>query len=108
MPGIMISDGEKRILPRKFAFHWGGGQIIEEVFVKCTLKSGGITESWEPTIQALQYDDKSIVLRFCVYNGKRLTRMPPLMDQQILRELAKRAEKAKLLRELLSTFNFNR
>jgi hypothetical protein len=105
MPRLIIEDGDNRIVPRKFQFQWGKGYIIEEVFVKCILDTGRRKEMWEPTIQLLRYEDGSTTLRFCVYSGKKLRRMPPLMDRQILVELGKRIENTKLIRELLSNLN---
>ena len=45
--------------PRPFSFPWGGGQIVEEVFVE--------SEHHVPTIQLLEYEDGSLSVRFCSY-----------------------------------------
>jgi hypothetical protein len=39
---------KEREVPRPFAFHWGGGQIVEE--------ASFVGEHTEPAIQLLEYD----------------------------------------------------
>jgi hypothetical protein len=104
MPDIEISDAKRRALPRKFSFRWGSGFIVEEVSVRCSIKDNGREHSWEPTIQLLQYDDDSIDVRFCVYSNGKFTRMPPIMDEKAIKELAKRISGTVLLKKLLSNF----
>lgn len=64
-----------REVPRPFAFHWGGGQIVEEASY-----DGRYTE---PAIQLLEYEGHpgSYGIRFCYYslNG-RFQRSPMMID----------------------------
>jgi hypothetical protein len=62
-------------VPRSFAFHWGGGQIIEEASYR-----GRYTE---PTIQLLEYEGHpgSYGIRFCYYSLEgRFQRSPMMID----------------------------
>jgi hypothetical protein len=64
-----------REVPRSFAFHWGGGQIIEEASYR-----GRYTE---PTIQLLEYEGHpgSYGIRFCYYSLEgRFQRSPMMID----------------------------
>ena len=62
-----------RKLPRPFSFPWGGGQIVEEVFVE--------SEHHVPTIQLLEYEDGSLSVRFCSYtHSGRFQRNPVMMS----------------------------
>ena len=101
MPKIEIGEPERRRLPRRFSFHWGGGYIVEEASVKCTIRANGHVHSWEPTIQLLQYDDESEEVRFCVYSGRKFTRMPPIMDEETMKALSKRLEKTLMLKKAI-------
>lgn len=64
-----------RQVPRPFAFHWGGGQIIEE--------AAHVGRYTEPAIQLLEYDGHpgSYGIRFCYYNlNGRFQRSPMMID----------------------------
>jgi hypothetical protein len=64
-----------RAVPRPFAFHWGGGNIIEEASFR-----GQYTE---PSIQLLEYEDApgSYGVRSCYYNlDGRFQRSPMMID----------------------------
>ena len=64
-----------REVPRPFAFHWGGGQIIEE--------AAYVGEHTEPAIQLLEYEGHpgSYGIRFCYYNlDGRFQRSPMMID----------------------------
>ena len=64
-----------REVPRPFAFHWGGGNIIEEASFR--------GEHTEPSIQLLEYEDHpgSYGIRFCHYNHDgRFQRSPMMID----------------------------
>jgi hypothetical protein len=64
-----------RAVPRPFAFHWGGGNIIEEASFR-----GQYTE---PAIQLLEYEDApgSYGVRFCYYSlDGRFQRSPMMID----------------------------
>lgn len=64
-----------REVPRPFAFHWGGGNIIEEVSFR--------GEHTEPSIQLLEYDEHpgSYGVRFCYYSlDGRFQRSPMMID----------------------------
>jgi hypothetical protein len=101
MPQIEIGEPERRRLPRRFSFHWGEGYIVEEASVKCTIHADGKVHSWEPTIQLLQYDDETTEVRFCVYIGKKFTRMPPIMDSQAMEALSKKLKSTVLLKKAM-------
>jgi hypothetical protein len=66
-----------RDVPRPFAFHWGGGQIIEE--------ASYIGKHTEPAIQLLEYEGHagSYGIRFCYYNlNGRFQRSPMMIDSE--------------------------
>jgi hypothetical protein len=66
---------QRREVPRPFAFHWGGGQIVEE--------AAYIGRHTEPTIQLLEYEGHpgSHGIRFCYYNlDGRFQRSPMMID----------------------------
>jgi hypothetical protein len=66
-----------REVPRPFAFHWGGGQIIEEA-----AYTGRHTE---PAIQLLEYEGHkgSYGIRFCYYSlDGRFQRSPMMIDSE--------------------------
>jgi hypothetical protein len=66
-----------RQVPRPFAFHWGGGEIIEEASF-----AGKYTE---PSIQLLEYEGHPGVygIRFCYYSlDGRFQRSPMMIDSQ--------------------------
>ncbi len=94
-----ISTATKRKIPRPFAFHWGGGQIVEEV----SIKTGPEGESEEPTIQLLEYKDGSEQLRFCVYHKTRFSRIPLLLSREEIKALSKEVKGNSRIRELLQT-----
>lgn len=94
-----VSRASPRKLPREFNFHWGSGQVVEEASVRCNF---GKHRGWEPTIQLLRYDeDGSEMLRFCVFQGSRLSRMWPLMDEGVIGELSKEVGKNPGIRKML-------
>lgn len=94
-----ISVATKRRIPRPFAFHWGGGFIVEEVSVKTGLEGN----TAEPTIQLLEYKDGSQQLRFCVYHKTRFSRMPLLLSPEELKALAKEMKGNERIRKLLQS-----
>jgi hypothetical protein len=66
-----------REVPRPFAFHWGGGQIVEE--------ASYIGQHTEIAIQLLEYDGRpgSYGIRFCYYNlDGRFQRSPMMIDSE--------------------------
>jgi hypothetical protein len=92
-------------VPRPFAFHWGGGNIIEEACFR-----GKYTE---PTVQLLEYEGHagqpaSYGIRFCYYNLEgRFQRSPMMIDGdesfEGLRDALKRTPKLRaMLRQLVS------
>jgi hypothetical protein len=83
----------RRRVPRPFDLHWGKGVIAEEASV--------ITEFHEPTIQLLAFDDGSASLRFCSYHGPSFSRMPLIVGEEHLTELAKEVKRNPKLRKLL-------
>lgn len=90
-----------RDVPRPFAFHWGGGQIVEE--------ASYIGRYTEPAIQLLEYEGGGWHgIRFCYYNlDGRFQRSPMMIDSEDsfegLRAALKEAPKLReLLRKLVS------
>lgn len=61
--------------------------MVEEAAIKCSIDK----TSWEPTIQLLRYDNGNELLRICVYDKKRFTRMAPLLSKEELKALGKEA-----------------
>ena len=94
---MKVSKSSQREIPRPFKFHWGEGYVTEEVSVKCSIDEN----SWEPTIQLLEYEDGTQQLRFCVYDGRRFNRMPLIMGMQEMNALAKLVEKSRGIKNLL-------
>ena len=83
-----------RDVPRPFAFHWGGGQIVEEASF-----SGQYTE---PSIQLLAYDEGGYGIPFCYYSlDGRFQRSPMMIDSSTnlagLRDALKKTPKLRAL-----------
>ena len=88
-----------REVPRPFAFHWGGGQIVEEASF-----SGQYTE---PSIQLLEYDEGGYGIRFCYYSlDGRFQRSPMMIDSgatlEGLREAVRKTPKLRALLKKLA------
>jgi len=94
-----ISAATKRKIPRPFAFHWGGGFIVEEA----SVKTGFEGDTAEPTIQLLEYKDGSEQLRFCVYHKTRFSRMPLLLSKEEIKALSKEVKGNRRIKKLLQT-----
>lgn len=94
--------GTGRPLPRPFAFHWGGGEIVEEASYAGRYA--------EPSIQLLQYSEEpgTYGIRFCYYNlDGRFQRSPMMIDGddslQGLRAALRHAPRLRsLLRQMVS------
>ena len=70
-PGTHPKRG--RDVPRPFAFHWGGGNVVEE--------AAFTGEHTEPAIQLLEYEGGGYGVRFCCYNHDgRFQRSPMMID----------------------------
>lgn len=84
-----------RDVPRPFAFHWGGGNIVEEAAF-----SG---EHTQPAVQLLEYDGGGYGIRFCYYNHDgRFQRSPMMIDRpETLDGLRDALKKTPRLRALL-------
>ncbi len=86
-----------REVPRPFAFHWGGGEIIEEASFR--------GEHTEPSIQLLEYEghEGSYGVRFCYYSlDGRFQRSPMMIDSDTnLEGLRAALKKTPKLRALL-------
>lgn len=83
-----------RKLPRPFSFPWGGGQIVEEVFVE--------SEHHVPTIQLLEYEDGSLSVRFCSYtHSGRFQRNPVMMSADDMKGLARALKETPRLQKLV-------
>lgn len=95
---MKIGAATERRVPRSFRFPWGGGQVIEEASISCSIDG----HSWEPTIQLLRHEDGSEEVRLCVYRGKRLMRMPMIIDREQMEALARRVDKGGRLRIYLN------
>ena len=72
--------------------------MVEEASIKCSLHG----DSWEPTIQLLEYEDGTQQLRFCVYAGWRFKRIPLVLGTREIRALAKQVKQKKRVSSLLS------
>ncbi|MEM4067955.1 MAG: hypothetical protein QXV17_13965 [Candidatus Micrarchaeaceae archaeon] len=83
-----IERASKRKIPRKFQLPWGKGMITEEAAIKCSISIQGSTESWEPTVQLLEFESGEMAIRFCVYGNGRLRRMPLILDKEQATRLA--------------------
>jgi len=82
-----------RKVPRPFELHWGKGVIAEE--------ASTVTPFHEPTIQLLRFDDGSQSLRFCAYHESSFARMPLIVSEEHLRDLAKAIKRNPEIRQLL-------
>jgi hypothetical protein len=83
-----------RKLPRPFSFPWGGGEIVEEVFVE--------SEHHVPTIQLLEYEDGSLSVRFCSYSHSgRFQRNPLMMSADDMKRLARALKATPRLQKLV-------
>ena len=98
---MKVDKADIRKLPRRFEFPWGKGMITEEASIRCTLTTKGLKESWEPTIQLLEFENGDRVLRFCIYSRGRLRRMPMILDDVQARALASEIKVNKKLKTLL-------
>lgn len=87
------SFGPTRTLPRPFEMHWGAGQVVEE--------ASADTPHHEPTIQLLEFDDGSLTLRFCYYNGPRFGRGPLMIGEEFLDGLAAAVQDSPRIQALL-------
>lgn len=87
------SFGPTRTLPRPFEMHWGAGQVVEE--------ASADTPHHEPTIQLLEFDDGSLTLRFCYYNGPRFGRGPLMIGEEFLDGLAASVQDSPRIQALL-------
>lgn len=68
---------EPRTIPRPFALHWGGGQIVEEALAASPYH--------QAAIQLLRFDDGSQSLRFCYYDRKgRFQRSPLIVSEDLI------------------------
>ena len=68
---------EPRTVPRPFALHWGGGQIVEEVVATSRYH--------QAAIQLLRFDDGSQSLRFCYYDLQgRFQRSPLIVSEDLI------------------------
>jgi hypothetical protein len=84
----------QRKLPRPFSFPWGGGQIVEEVFVE--------GEHHVPTIQLLEYEDGALSVRFCSYSHSgRFQRNPLMVSADDMKGLARALREAPRLQKLV-------
>lgn len=98
-----ILPARPRDIPRPFTFEWGKGQVVEEASVKIKLGQ----HSWEPTIQLLRYEDGTENLRFCVFHGKRFSRMPLIISPDELAALMAEASKNPRIKALLNKSTAN-
>ncbi|MEM3846685.1 MAG: hypothetical protein QXV17_11155 [Candidatus Micrarchaeaceae archaeon] len=96
-----IERASKRKIPRKFQLPWGKGMITEEAAIKCSISIHGSTESWEPTIQLLEFESGEKAIRFCVYGNGRLRRMPLILDKEQAKRLALEIDKNRKLRSMI-------
>ena len=83
----------ERKVPRRFNLPWGSGNIVEEASI--------MRPHWEPVIQLLRFDNGSKALRFCVYSGKRFSRMPLIISEEDIEELKEAISKRPEIRKLI-------
>lgn len=100
---MIIQKASPRKLPRGFELPWGKGIITEEAAIKCTLSDQGLEESWEPTVQLLEFQNGERALRFCVYSSGRLRRIPLILDEEQAAELASVINLNPVLKSVLGT-----
>jgi hypothetical protein len=83
-----------RELPRPFQFPWGGGMIVEEVYVESTHHV--------PTVQLLEYEDGSLSVRFCSYSHSgRFQRNPMMASADDVEALGRALQHATRLRAIV-------
>jgi hypothetical protein len=96
-PKVESSSKRGREVPRPFAFHWGGGEIVEE--------AAYIGRHAEPAIQLLEYEGHpgSYGIRFCYFSLEgRFQRSPMMIDsEESLEGLREALKKTPRLRRLL-------
>ncbi|MEM3192987.1 MAG: hypothetical protein QW292_13070 [Candidatus Parvarchaeota archaeon] len=102
-----IERASKRKIPRKFQLPWGKGMITEEAAIKCSITIHGSTESWEPTVQLLEFESGEKAIRFCVYGNGRLRRMPLILDKEQATKLALEINKSRKLRSMIMILGKN-
>ncbi|MEM3905861.1 MAG: hypothetical protein QXZ17_03180 [Nitrososphaerota archaeon] len=102
-----IERASKRKIPRKFQLPWGKGMITEEAAIKCSISINGSTESWEPTVQLLEFENGEKAIRFCVYGDGRLRRMPLILDKEQAKRLALEIDKNRKLRSMIMVLGKN-
>ena len=83
-------------VPRPFQLPWGQGNITEEVSIP--------RPHWEPTIQLLEFEDGSEVLRFCYYRNGRFGRGPLILSSQDMADLKRAGEQSTRIKLLLGSF----
>ncbi|MEM4115873.1 MAG: hypothetical protein QXP59_07720 [Saccharolobus sp.] len=99
---MKIEKASERKIPRKFQLPWGKGMITEEAAIKCSISIHGSTESWEPTVQLLEFENGEKAIRFCVYGNGRLRRMPLILDKEQATNLALEINKNRKLRSMIT------
>ncbi len=83
-----------RTVPRPFELHWGRGQIVEEATTA--------TPYHEPALQLLEFDDRSVSIRFCYYDRRgRFQRSPLMVSEEVIPTLRKALRTCPRLRKLL-------
>src|SRR5947209_10607189 len=89
-----------RELPRPFQVPWGGGRIVEEVYVE--------SEHHVPTVQLLEYEDGSLSVRFCSYSHTgRFQRNPMMASAEDLEALGRALQQAPRLQRLVAALTAN-
>lgn len=77
--------------------HWGGGQVVEEAWVR--------GEYHEPTIQLLEYTGGpaagQVSLRFCSFRDGRFQRSPLMLDEEDVEPLREAIARQPRIRDLL-------
>ncbi len=83
-----------RPVPRPFAFHWGGGQIVEEAAIE--------TQYTAPAIQLMEYDEGGYTVRFCYYAlDGRFQRSPMMLSKDGIASMRAALRKTPKLRAIL-------
>jgi len=93
-PKSTVKGPKARPVPRPFAFHWGGGQIVEEAATE--------NEYAAPAIQLMEYDEGGYTVRFCYYTlDGRFQRSPMMLSKDGIASMRASLKKTPKLRAIL-------
>jgi hypothetical protein len=85
---------KQRPIPRPFAFHWGGGRIVEEAATE--------NQYTAPAIQLMEYDEGGYTVRFCYYTlDGRFQRSPMMLSKDGIASMRAALKKTPKLHAIL-------